>query len=130
MANGTVPSSCKQAIIRPLLKNNNLDKNVLKNYRPVSNLSFISKLLEKVVSNQLEEHLSRNNLKDVFQSAYKRKHSTETALLKVNSDILSSCDSGKITILTLLDLSAAFDTIDHIILLKDSRSHMVSPTVH
>ena len=67
--------------------------------------------------NQLLAHLTRNNL-ETNQSAYKRKHSTETALLKLNSDILSASDSGQLSILTLLDLSAVFDTIDHAVLLR------------
>ena len=67
---------------------------------------------------QLKDHLKTNNLIDKFQSAYREHHSTESALLRIVNDILRSCDEGNITILTLLDLSAAFDTIDHLILLK------------
>ena len=111
---GSVPDSFKTAIVRPLLKKHNLDPNDLKNYRPVSNLSFLSKLLEKVVLNQLNLHLSSNNLLLPFQSAYRQHHSTETALLHILNDLLLSTDSGKISLLTLLDFSAAFDTIDGI----------------
>lgn len=75
-------------------------------------------VLKKVILKQLENHMKRNNLHETFQSAYRVKHSTETALLKVNSDILASSDSGKITLLVLLDLSSAFDTIDHTILIN------------
>ena len=67
---------------------------------------------------QLKEHLQSNNLIDPFQSAYREKHSTESALLRIMNDILRSIDSGSVTILTMLDLSAAFDTIDHSILLN------------
>ena len=91
---------------------------MLKNYRPVSNLLFLSKVLEKVVLIQIENHLVVNGLKDVYQSAYKSKHSTETALLKVTSDLLIATDDGKVSVLALLDLSAAFDTLGHSILLK------------
>jgi exonuclease III len=117
LENGTVPDSFKSAIVRPLLKKHNLDPNELKNYRPISNLSFLSKLLEKVVLNQLNSHLSANNLLNPFQSAYRQSHSTETALLHILNDLLLATDSGKVSLLTFLDLSAAFDTIDHTILL-------------
>ena len=86
---------------------------VLKNYRPVSNLAFVGKVIEKVVAQQLTHHLTANNLHEKFQSAYKALHSTETALLKVQSDILESVDAGNVVVLVMLDLSAAFDTIDH-----------------
>ena len=104
------------AHVTPLHKNPSLDRNSLKNYRPVSNLSFISKLIEKVVANQLNEFISHEGLLNVNQSAYKSSHSTETALLKIQNDIALSVDSGKAVALTLLDLSAAFDTIDHSLL--------------
>ena len=100
----------------PLQKKPSLDRNILKNYRPVSNLSFISKLIEKVVAKQLNEFISHEGLLNVNQSAYKSSHSTETALLKIQNDIALSVDSGKAVALTLLDLSAAFDTIDHSLL--------------
>ena len=113
---GVVPDCYKKAIVTPLLKKQNLDRENLKNYRPVSNLPFLSKILEKVVLKQLKNHLAINNLIEPFQSAYREHHSTETALLRIVNDILISCDGGEVSILTLLDLSAAFDTIDHSIL--------------
>ena len=88
----------------------------MKNYRLVSNLSSLSKVLEKVVVNQLNTHINSSNTSNQYQSAYRKFHSIDTALLKIYSDILASRDSGKVTALTLLDLSAAFDTIDHTIL--------------
>ena len=66
---------------------------------------------------RLEEHIVNNNLHDLSQSAYKKCHSTETALLKINNAILSSLDSKRCIILASLDLSAVFDTVDHTILL-------------
>ena len=78
---GTVHDVLKQAIDTPLLKKPNLDSNMLKNYRPVSNLLFISKIIEKAVLTQLQEHLSGNGLLETCQSVYRKEHSTETALL-------------------------------------------------
>ena len=89
----------------------------MKNYRPVSNLSFLSKILEKAVACRLYSHISRTKPLSQFQSAYRKSHSTETAPLKSHNDILSAMDEGKVTALTLLDLSAAFYTIDHSMLL-------------
>ena len=91
------------------------------NYRPISNLSFVSKLLEKHVASQVRQHLEVNALFDVFQSAYRPAHSCETALVRIQ-DILQSLDNRKSTILVLLDLRAAFYTVDHQILLD--RLHM------
>ena len=90
----------------------------LKNYRPVSGLSFISKLVECVVAKQLVDHIHRHGLDNSYQSAYKSGCSTETALLSIKKDIHLSLSRGEATALVLLDLSAAFDTIDHSILLS------------
>ena len=90
----------------------------MENYRPISNLPFLSKILEKVVLHQRVSHLQANNLSNPFQSAYRAGHSTETVLLHIVNDILSALDSDNISVLLLLDLSAAFDTIDHQILLS------------
>ena len=87
LLSGQVPDIFKSAIVRPLIKKVSLDKNTLKNYRPVSNLSFISKLLEKVVLDQLLAYLSENNLLNSHQSAYRQGHSCETALLKIVNDL-------------------------------------------
>ena len=82
-----MPKSLKVALIRPLLKKTGLDSDILKNYRPVSNLTFISKVIEKVVSGRLIEHLITNSMFDPLQSVYRDKHSTETALIKVQNGI-------------------------------------------
>ena len=117
LTTGIFPADLKKAIVRPLLKKHNLDQNNLSNYRPVSNIPFMSKLLEKVVLLQLNDHLLSNGLYDAFQSAYRVNRSTETALLRILHDLLLATDSKQVSLLTLLDLSAAFDTIDHSILL-------------
>ena len=113
-----IPKSFKPALIRSLLKKTGLDSNILKKFRPVSNLTFISKVIEKVISRRLNEHLTNNSLFDPLQSAYRDKHSTETALIIVQNDILLALDAGSSAILLMLDLSAAFDTIEHDILLS------------
>ena len=110
--------SIKTALIRPLLNKTGLDSDVLKNYRPISNLAFISKVIEKMVSVRLNEHLIKNSMFGPLQSVYRDKHSIETALIKVQNDIVSALDAGSSAILLMLDLSAAFDTIDHDILLS------------
>ena len=86
----------------------------MKSYRPISNLSIISKLLERVVSGQLVKYLKDNDLLPDLQSSYRVNHSTETAVLKVLFDILLALDAGDLAMLTLLDLSAAFDSVDHL----------------
>jgi len=108
----SVPSSFKSADITPLLKKD-LDPADVKSYRPISKLSVISKLLERLVSLQLTKYLKDNNLLPDLQSVYRAMHSTESAVLKVLSDILLALDSGNLAMLTLLDLSAACDSVDH-----------------
>ena len=117
LQSGLMPTSLKHAIIKPLLKKANLEP-TLKNYRPVSNLKFLGKVIEGAVIQQYIEHLNDNNLHDSKQSAYKPFHSTETLLTKIHNDIMLNSHKGEVTMLVLLDLSAAFDTIDHNILLN------------
>ena len=118
LSSGVVPKLFKQAVVAPLLKKSGLDVNILKHYRPVSNLPFVSKILEKVVLVQLQRHLNENGLFEVHQSAYRSGHSTETAVLSVVGELLSNADERLVSLVALLDLSAAFDTLDHSILLR------------
>ena len=109
------PDDLKEALVKPLLKKITLGP-INKNYRQVSNLPFTGKLMERCVIDQLKDHIHTNNLMEPLQSAYKPCHSTETALLTVKADILRAMDNQEITCLVLLDLSAAFDMVDHKIL--------------
>ena len=118
MSTGTFPSSQKCAVVTPILKKSTLDPNDTANYRPVSNLTFLSKLLERAAHHQLMEYINLNNLLPDVQSAYRRNRSTETAVLRVLSDAYLAADRGLVTLLGFLDLSAAFDTVDHHILIK------------
>ena len=126
MQSGVVPRDFKQALVNPLIKKQTLCKNYLKNYRPISNLSFLSKILEKVIANRLRELIYNHHLSNDLQSAYKRFYSTETALPKIHNDIADNIDNGNVTALALLDLSAAFDIIDHLILLSLHRYFGIS----
>ena len=105
-------------MINPILKKPLLDKEIFSNYRPVSNLTYVSKLMEHVIAKQLIDHLESNNLAETFQSAYKQYHSTETVLTSVTNNILTALDRRQAVLLVLLDLSAAFDTVDHSVLLR------------
>jgi hypothetical protein len=111
------PSCFKTAHVHPLLKKASLPKDDLASYRPISNLNFLSKLLERVIYNRLIMHLNTFSSLSPFQSAYRKFHSVETALLRIQNDLLLAIEKCQITALILLDLSAAFDTIDHDILL-------------
>uniref|UniRef100_A0A3Q3FJ67 Reverse transcriptase domain-containing protein n=1 Tax=Kryptolebias marmoratus TaxID=37003 RepID=A0A3Q3FJ67_KRYMA len=118
LLSGVFPRLFKHAIVEPKLKKTGLDSFELKNFRPISKTPFLAKVLEKVVCIQLRSFLQVNDIYDTFQSGYREFHSTETALLKVFSDIMIAADTGKCSVLVLLDLSSAFDTVDHGILIN------------
>ena len=108
------PSSCKSSILIPLIKKPGLDSEVLKNYRPVSNLSYLSKIIEKVISTQLVTYIVDNGLTDDVQSAYKCGHSTETALLRVYNDIVVTIGKGNGNFLSSLTrFVVSLYNIDH-----------------
>ena len=114
LEHGYFPDEWKNALVHPLLKTSGLQL-INKNFRPVSNLQLTSKLTEKAVAVQLQEHMRVNGLFPALQSAYRRHHSTETTLhvLKVKNDLLMSMDKGQVMLLVLLDLSSAFNTVEH-----------------
>ena len=118
LQSGTVPADMKHALVTPLHKRHGLDTNNLANYRPVSNIGFVSKVLERYVANAVREHIDNNGYNDAFQSAYRPRHSTETALVRIHNDLMQSMYCRRGVLLVLLDLSAAFDTLDHGILLR------------
>jgi hypothetical protein len=110
---GVVPNAHKQAIVRPTLKKPSLDPSDLASYRPISNLTFLSKMVERAVATRFTQHADRHNLLPVRQSAYRAHYSTETAVVSVHNDLVCAIDDGFVSALVLLDLSAAFDTVDH-----------------
>lgn len=120
----TVPDVLKVAVLSPLLKNSDADYKQHLDFRPISFLKFISKLIEKTIAVQLTDHVMIQHLGEMFQSAYKTWHSTETALVKFQNDILRAIDNNESVILLLLNLSAAFDTFNHSTLLSRLSSRL------
>ena len=125
LTSGVVPAQFKVAHVTPLLKKPSLNPEDLRNFRPVSNLHFLSKILEKAVAVQLSKRLQENALHEPCQSVYRACHSTETALLHIQSDVLLALDRKEAVFLVLLDLSSAFDTIDHALLFETLKMHFV-----
>ena len=117
MKSGIMSSNLKKALLQPLLKKTGLVL-IPKNYRLVSNLTYLPKLIERVVCAQISEMVEKSGNTEPLQSAYKKKHSTEMALLKVKADILQAMDNQRVVCLILLDLSAAFDMVNHQLLLN------------
>ena len=111
-----MPDTLKHAIINPILKKLGLELFKV-NFHPVSKFPFLAELIERAVSSQIVDHMTTNDFTEIFQSAYCMYHSTEAALVRVQNDILWELDNQNIVLLILVDLSAAFDTIDHTILL-------------
>ena len=117
LSEGIFPETFKQATVRPLLKKHNLPHDDFSSYRTISKLNFLSKVLERIIHTRINSHLQTFPSLCPFQSAYRKFHSTETALIRIYNDLLLASDQQEVSALVLLDLSAAFDTIDHNILL-------------
>ena len=122
LAQGEFSSQLKTTLVHPLLKKPETDC-IFKNYRPISDLPFLSKLIERIVCNQITHYTGTTGMAEKFQSAYRAFHSTETALIKVKDDILRAIDNQRITCLILLDLSDVFDTVSHPHLLSRLKHH-------
>ena len=117
-AEGCFPSCFKSALVTPLLKKPDLDTSNLSNFRPISNLNNISKILERLFLMRIKKHITSCPNFSPYQSAYREGYSTETALVSTLDNIFSSIDNGKACLSVCLDLSAAFDTVDHKLLLS------------
>ena len=130
LSSGVFPRSFRESLILPVLKKPNLDPNDLGNYRPIANFPFVSKVLERIVADQLMCYVDSHHLLPGNQSAYRNFHSTETVLLKVLNDLLLVVDNGDEAVLLLLDFSAAFDTLDHTVLLQRlAKDYSITGTV-
>ena len=110
---GIFPELLKAGQITPLIKKPGADATEPANYRPITNLNTIGKMLERLAHYQLRQHISTSPNYNTSQSAYRALHSTETAMTKVVNDLLTAVDSGKPTVLLSLDISAAFEMFDH-----------------
>jgi len=130
LSSGTLPESQKHAIVRPLLKKPKLDPDDLNSYRPISNLTFTSKLVERVVAARFMKHVDDHTLLPARQSAYRRFHSTETAIPAVHNDLIHAADADHVTALVLLDLSSAFDTVDMTFCYRSWRGDSASTASH
>ena len=124
LSTGVFSDQFKNCSVPTILKKSNLDKENLSNYRarPISHLSYLSKLTERLVKIRLADHLNENNLLNSFQSAYTKFNCTETTLLAVHDHIIRAMSQWQVTGLCLFDLSAAFDTSDYSILLHRLKS--------
>ena len=118
LQSGVFPNSLKHGIISPILKSPSCDTEIHNNFRPVTTLTFLSKLLEKAAHSQITAYLEGKDLIPKYQSAYLKAHSCETALFKFTNDVQQMLSENKAVILVQLDLSAAFDTVDHSVLLN------------
>ena len=121
----TVPNSWKTAVVIPLHKKGDMD--TAENFRPITNVPVISKIIEKAVCSQVDAYLNRNCLYSPEQHGFRQMHSTATALIGVTDSLLEAADRGDISILTLIDLSRAFDVINHQTLLDQLQLLQISP---
>ena len=113
LQSGVMPETMKKALVTPMIKKRDASPEDLSNYRPISNLSFLGKLIEKAAVKLIQEYISVSNLHNPLQSAHRPRHSVETALIRVQNDIFTALDQRKEVLLVLLDFTSAFDTIEH-----------------
>lgn len=113
---GTFPKQWKKAIVVPILKSG--DANQPQNHRPISLLPILSKILEKVIANQLTNYLEENHLLSNTQHGFRARLSTETALTKLSNVLYDNIDNRKISLIILCDLSKAFDSVNHVSLMS------------
>jgi hypothetical protein len=125
-----MPLLYKNSCITPLLKKKGADIDNLANYRPIANLHFLSKVIERALFSQIVDHLETNLLIDSCQSAYRNHHSCETAILSVLNVAYLAMDRQEVTLLVLLDLSSAFDSVDHLILAQRLRACGIVDQAH
>ena len=115
--NGVFSEKWKSATVKPLIKSQ-CKGTIHQNYRPVSSLTFLSKVIEKITLNQFTQHCEDYHLLPDYQSAYRKFHSCETSLIKLVNDLLWAMEKQEVIAMTILDLSAAFDMVDHDLLLE------------
>ena len=125
-----LPFHLKIIYNQPIVKKPSLNKENLSNYRPITNLSFIFKLTEKIVKKHLLDHLTSYSLLNPFQSAYTKFYSTETTLLSLHDHLSNAISMQQVSCLCLLDLPAAFDALDHSILLHRLSIGLPFPLFH
>ena len=111
LASGVYPDALKEGAVTPILKKRDLDSEILKHYRPVTQNSFLNKVVDREIQNQMTEYLKNANLESPFQAGYRKNHSTETLLTALYDNMLKDFDDGKAQILITLDFSSAFDCI-------------------
>ena len=121
-----VPPLLKHSVITPIYEQKQLDVEDVANYRPISQLPIMSKIMEKHVAEQLQHHMNDNNINMVFQSAHRANHSTETALIRIHNDVTQALDQNRDVILILLDLKSAFDCLNHTIMINRLREIGIS----
>ena len=123
-------TSEKVALLWPLLKKPGFDVEDMNSFRPIPNLSFLSKIVARAMLDQLLSFLEENRIIPKNQAAYRQFHFTETALCKIHNDLVTNACSGEASLLALLDLSAAFNTVDHDVLLADLFSCGIRENAH
>jgi len=123
LVTGVFPSLWKHGIVTPIFKSGDIDD--VNNYRPITILPILSKILEKIVANQLTSFLEANDLLSKTQHGFRNRLSTETALLQITDEIYNNIDKNQVNLLTLCDLSKAFDSVNHDILLNKLVNHKI-----